>query len=278
MQDNRYPEFDHVSLEDLGRLVNVVSLESAASTQFFMDTKARFTQFFGKADSFFKHLKFEVLGVGKVDASPMMRSINKVGFVDSSEKPVIVPQGFIGLWVPYAADLYDGMKASGRLTQITSDFNTCLGKLVSDPELLKSVNGIPYTGAYDVGLYGKMEVLNKKYFDVNNESISRPLSGVLERVADIPLVQNTINDCASFDRSNPAANIIKAIGRSMEMSRRLMPMLEDGDGTVSKPVREQLIALTYSIAKEVEAYSILLYRLRQFKLSVEESVRAIDKA
>lgn len=277
MQDNLYPEFDHVSLEELGRLVNVVSLESAASTQFLMDTKARFTQFFGKADSFFKHLKFEVVGVGKVDGASMIRSLNKAGFVNASEKPVVVPQGFVGLWVPYVADLFTAMKLSGQLTQITQDFNTCLSQLVNEPYLLKSAVGIPYTGKYSTGLHDLITEVNKKYFEVNNESITRPLSGVLERIADIPLVTNTINDCTTFDRLNPADKVIKAIGRSMDLSKRLMPMLEDGDNQVSKPVREQLIALTYAIARDVEAYSVLLYRLRQFKLSVEESVKAIDK-
>lgn len=275
MQDNLYPEFDKVSLEDLGRLVNMVSLESAGSSQFFMDTKARFTQFFGKADSFFKHLKFEVIGVGKVDGSSLVRSINKVGFIDASATNVVVPQGFVGLWLPYAADLYSAMKASGQLSTITQSFNTCLGQLVSDPEMLKSVNGIPYTAKYDVGLYAMVEAMNKKYFEVNNESIVRPLSGVIERVADVPVVMNSINDCTTFDRQNPADRIIKDIGRSMDLSKRLMPLLEDGDGVVSKPVREQLIALTYSIAREVEAYSVLLYRMRQFKLSVEDSLRTV---
>lgn len=278
MQDNLYPEFDHVSLEELGRLVNVVSLESAASTQFLMDTKARFTQFFGKADSFFKHLKFEVIGVGKVDGASMIRSLNKVGFVNASEKPVVVPQGFVGLWVPFAADLYSGMKLAGQLGQIAQDYNNCLSQLVNDPYMLQSAVGIPYNGKYGAGLAGLMQDVNKKYFEVNNESITRPLSAVLERIADIPLVTNTLNDCAAADRVNPADKITKAISRSMDLSKRLMPMMEDGsEFKVSKPVREQLIALTYALAREVEAYSVLLYRLRQFKLSVEESVKALDK-
>jgi hypothetical protein len=276
MQDNRYPEFDNVSLEELSRLVNVVSLESAASQQFFMDTKARFTQFFGKADSFFKHLKFEVVGVGKVDGSSLMRSINKVGFVSAADTAMVVPSGFVGLWVPYVADLYAAMKVAGQLKNVTQDFNQCLGQLVSDPSLLKSAVGIPYNSSYEIGLHTLMQNLNKKYFEPNNESISRPLSAVLERVADIPLVMNTLNDCTTFDRLNPADTIIKAIGRSMELSKRLMPLLDDGDAMVSKPVRDALIALTYSVAREVEAYSILLYRLRQFKLSVTDSLSKIQ--
>lgn len=275
MEDNLYPEFDKVSLEDLHRLVTMVSLESAGATQFFSDAKARFTQFFGKADTFFKHLKFEVIGVGKLDGSSLVRGVTKVGYMNASSSNVVVPSGFVGLWMPYADDLYTGMKMSGQLPTITSNYVTCLSKLVSDPDLLRSVGGIPYTAKYDVGLYSHVEAMNKKYFETNNESITRPLSGVIERVGDVSVTMNSINDAVTFDRQNPSQRILNDIGRAMALSKTLLPILEEGDGQVSKPVREQLIALTYSIAREVEAYSVMLYRLRQFKLSVEDSLRTV---
>lgn len=275
MEDNLYPEFDKVSLEDLHRLVTMVSLESAGADQFFSDVKSRFTQFFGKADTFFKHLKFEVIGVGKVDGSSLVRGVTKVGYMNASSANVVVPSGFIGLWMPYADDLYTGMKMAGQLPTITSSFVTCLSKLVSDPELLRSANGIPYSAKYDVGLYAHVQGLNKKYFETNNESITRPLSGVIERVGDVSVTMNSINDAVTFDRQNPSQRVLNDIGRAMALSKTLMPILEEGDGMVSKPVREQLIALTYSIAREVEAYSVMLYRLRQFKLSVEDSLRTV---
>ncbi len=275
MEDNLYPDFDKVSLEDLHRLVTMVSLESAGSIQFFSDAKARFTQFFGKADTFFKHLKFEVIGVGKLDGTSLTRGITKVGYMQASSSSVVVPSGFIGLWAPYANDLYTAMKLTGQLAGITSNFVTCLSKLVSDPELLRSAGGIPYTAQYDVGLHSLVEAMNKKYFETNNESISRPLSGVIERAGDVSVTMNSINDAVTFDRQNPSGRVLNNIGRAMDLSKTLLPILEEGDGVVSKPVREQLIALTYSIAREVEAYSVVLYRLRQFKLSVEDSLRTV---
>lgn len=278
MQDSNYPDFGEVSLEELERIVSVVSLETIASSQFLMDTRARFTQFFGKADTFFKQLKFPNVNAPKLNGFSLMKSVNKVGFVDSTVKTVTVPVGFTGQWVPYATDLYTAIKASGQLVRIVEDYNRCLGQLVSNPDMLKAATGIPFNAVYDVGLYNLVQKMLKDHFDSRSEVVTRELGSVLERVADIPLVMNTINDATAFDKANPSTNITKAIGRSMALSKQLLPMMDDTDAKVSKPVREQLIALTYSLAREIEAYSVVLYRLRQFALSVEESVNALDKA
>lgn len=274
MQDNLYPDLETVSLEELGRLVNAISMESASGTSFLMDTRARFASFFSKADSFFKTLKFDVIGVGKINSNNLIRGVTKVGFVDAGKENVTVPQGFVGLWLPYSNDLMEAMKLSGALAGMTKSFNTCLGDLISDPELLKGASGIPYSNKYEIGLSAAMQAISDKYFDGRSESITRSLGSVLERVSDINPTFNNINDATTFDRLNPSVVITKAVGRAMELSKQLMPLLDE-DKNVSKPVREQLISLTYSLAREVEAYATLLYRLRQFKLSVDDSLDKI---
>jgi hypothetical protein len=274
MQDNLYPDLDTVSLEELGRLVNVISMESAASGSFLMDTRARFNSFFSKADNFFKTLKFDVIGVGKVNPANLIRGVNKAGFVDAGKENVVVPLGFVGLWLPFSNDLYAAVKTSGALPRMLKDYNTCLGDLISNPELLKGASGIPYNNKFEIGLAKAMQDIAATYFNPATETVSRSLSSVLERIADITPVFNNINDASAFDRQNPAVLVTKAVGRAMELSKQLMPLLDD-DSAVSKPVREQLISLTYSLAREVEAYSTLLYRLRQFKLSVEDSLDKI---
>lgn len=276
MQDNILNDLEHVSLEELGRLANVVSLESASAAQFLVDSRARFSQFFGKADNFFKRMSFTVLGSGKVGYSPLLKAIDKYGFVDASQRNVITPKGFVGLWAPYAGELYSTLKDAVQLSRVIAEYNQCLGQLIADPDQLKSAAGIPYSGRYDLGIHTHMVSIGQTYFDPKNEGVTRQLGAVVERVADIPMVYNSLNDAILLDKTKPSTEVTKLIARSMELSKKLVPLVEENPN-VSKPVREQLIQLTYSIAREVEAYSTLLYRIRQFSLALEDSPKELLK-
>lgn len=275
MQDDVLSHFDTVSLEDFERLTRIVTLESQGSAQFFADGKARFAQFFGKADQFFKAMTFQVLGVGRLNSADLMKAINAYGFMAASEKPAIVPQGFTGLWLPYADALNDGFRKSLQLTGMILDFNTMVGQLINDPELLKSVSGIPAGDVQIIGLHNLMKDVTAKFFNVNDEAIERPLGAVIERVADVGPLYTAINSYLLVDKNNPSTTVTKLITRSLDLSKSLVRAMDEQQ--VSKAVREQLIALTFSIAREVEAYSILLYRAKQFTLAVQDTPKHLTK-
>lgn len=275
MQDDVLSLFDTASLEDLERLTRIVTLESQGSDQFFADGKARFAQFFGKADRFFKAITFEMLGFGRLNSADLMKVISAQGFMAASEKMAIVPQGFTGHWLPYALALEEGFRKGQRLTGMISNFNTMVGQLVNDPDLLKSVSGIPAGEVEILGLHNDMKTLTQQFFNVNDETLERPLGSVLERAADVGPLYTAINGYLLVDKNNPATTVSKLITRSLDLSKHLVRAMDEQQ--VSKAVREQLIALTFSIAREVEAYGILLYRAKQFTLAVQDTPARLSK-
>lgn len=278
MHTATYDDLNVVTLEDLQRIVTFVSLEANGSAGFFADARARFSQFFGKADSFFKQMTFQTLGIGKVDTAPLMKYIQKHGFVDAAKAEVIVPNGFTGHWMPYAELLADIQKKAIELPAAIDQFNIAVGKLISDPELMKSASGIEYTTTYkfDRTLDDGMRYVAKAYFDPKLERIRCELGSVLARQADLPRLTTDLNALIYSDKINPASNVVKAVNRTMDLAKQLMPIM-DSDPLVSKAVKEQMISITYQLATEVEAYSTLLFRIRQLVLAVEDSGKELAK-
>jgi hypothetical protein len=276
MQDNIINEFNTVSFEELQRLGSMISLEGMSSESFMVESKARFNQFFARTDSFIKQIKFQVLGLGRMNGAALTAAINKVGYVNASTKDVIVPPGFTGHWLPYANALEVAFKCSSKLEGLVGDYNNCLGQLVSDPSLLKAFSGIPYSGSNNVGVSDQMTYIGKEFFNLNTDAYKRPLGACLERVADVPDIYTALNNAIQMDKTHPATEVTKLITRSMELSKKLVPQM-DSDSEVSKAVREQLINLTLNIAKEIESYSVALYRMRQFSLAMEDSLKELNK-
>lgn len=274
MSDTPTLDFEQVSLEDLERLTRVISLEALSASTFTADVKSRFSSFFGKANSFLTGLRFTALNINNIASGPMVKAVTRYGYVDASNADVIVPQGFIGHWLPYAEALNEATKQAVQLPGLVDRYNVCLGRLISDPDLLRSAAGIPLTGAYEIGVAKSINSIQNEFFQANNEAIERKLGAVLERTGDLPGTYFALNEAIKLDKQNPSSIVIKGVGRSMEIAKKLMHLLDSNE--VSKPVREQLTALTYSLAKEVEAYSVLLYRLRQFSLSLEDSAKKLN--
>lgn len=267
---------DNVSMEDLQNLARVISMEHANVPTFTVDSKQRFGQFFKRAGSFFNAMKLPFLAGVKLFSADMDSIVGKVGFVDAANKNVIVPEGFVGLWLPYSALLNEAMGRAVKTEYMIRCFNETLGQLTNDPVLLESASGIGYSGPTDLGLTATMLDIGKNYFDGNSNNITRTLGAVVERGADIRSVHNNINDAIAKDKAHPAAKSLAAVQRSMELSEKLMPYIE-GNARVSKGAVQELIDITLQIAKEMESYGVLLFRIRQFSEALKDSVKELKK-
>jgi hypothetical protein len=267
---------DNVSMEDLQNLARVISMEHANVPTFTVDSKQRFGQFFKRAGSFFNAMKLPFLAGVKLFSADMDSIVGKVGFVDAANKNVIVPEGFVGLWLPYSALLNEAMGRAVKTEYMIRCFNETLGQLTNDPVLLESASGIGYSGPTDLGLTATMLDIGKNYFDGNSNNITRTLGAVVERGADIRSVHNNINDAIAKDKAHPAAKSLAVVQRSMELSEKLMPYIE-GNARVSKGAVQELIDITLQIAKEMESYGVLLFRIRQFSEALKDSVKELKK-
>ncbi|MND13272.1 hypothetical protein D3C76_926300 [compost metagenome] len=267
---------DNVSMEDLQNLARVISMEHANVPTFTVDSKQRFGQFFKRAGSFFNAMKLPFLAGVKLFSADMDSFVGKVGFVDAGNKNVIVPEGFVGLWLPYSALLNEAMGRAVKTEYMIRCFNETLGQLTNDPVLLESASGIGYTGPTDLGLTATMQDIGKNYFDGNSNNITRTLGACVERGADIRSVHNNINDAIAKDKAHPAAKSLAAVQRSMELSEKLMPYIE-GNARISKGAVQELIDITLQIAKEMESYGVLLFRIRQFSEALKDSVKELKK-
>lgn len=267
---------DTVSLEDLEGLARTISMEAGLNPNFTFDSKQRFGQFFKKAGSYFNAMKMPFLAGIKLFSNDLDSIVGKVGFVDASNKTIIVPEGFVGQWLPYSVLLNETMGKATKTEYMINSFNSTLGRLVGSPELLESVSGIGYTGPTSLGITNAMVDVGKNYFDGNSNSISRPLGAVVERASDIRQAHNNINDAIAKDKAHPASKALAAVQRSMELSERLLPHV-DGTGTASKIAVQELIDITLQIAKEMESYGVLLFRIRQFSEALKDSVKEIKK-
>ncbi|MNU07598.1 hypothetical protein D3C72_2532600 [compost metagenome] len=62
----------------------------------------------------------------------------------------------------------------------------------------------------------------------------------------------------------------------MDLSGRLIPLVEERQN-IAKNATQELVDITLSIAREVESYGVLLFRIRQFSEAVKDSVAELKK-
>lgn len=276
MKHDYLNEFDKVSLEDLEQFVSMVSMESTMTTMPTIKPGQRLNQFFRKASSYFSGLKLSNVLSSFSGGQDIQSFVTKHGFVDASVKEIIVPESFIGKWVPYSAALKEGSVLAQNIKPAILNYNTTLGAIVASPERLQAVSGIGHSDPTHLGLADHMKSIGNQFFDAGSNHIRRTLGSVIDRADDISVTQKTMNEVIKLDKANPADQIIKAIDRTIDLSSRLTPYLEDGKG-VSKQCMDEMIASTMQLAREVEALGTLSYRIRQFNGSLQDSVKSIKK-
>lgn len=268
--------FDTVSFEELEKLAHVISMESGVQTSLAFDPKRRFDQFFTRASIFFKSIQIPVLNSIKLMSNDMNTLVSRVGFVNATGKDVIVPEGFIGQWLPYSASLKEQMNKASKVEFMVRALNDTLGRLLNDPDQLKSLSGVGHTGPSSLGLDEGMRAIASTYFDGKSNHINRSFGSVIERAADIPAVHNNINDATAMDKAHPAKKALVAVERTMQLADSLIPYVS-GETGVSKAVMQELIDLTLQIAREMEAYGVLMFRIRQFSEALKDSVKELKK-
>lgn len=278
--NHEYPEYYSplltTSMEDLERLATVISMEAGVSSGFTFDPKGRMEQFFSKASGFFKGFSLPQLNLAKLMPTDMVGIVGKVGFVDASNKTIIVPESFTGQWVPYSAALKDAMQKAIKVESMVLTFNQTLGRIIADPTLLRAASGLGYSGASNVGLNDALVALGQTYFDPKSNHIERTLGAVIERTQDIAVTHTTLNEAVSLDKTHPAKKALDAVNRTMFLADKVVPLVNES-GAVSKVAVQELINITLQIAKEMEAYGALLFRIRQFSESLKDSLKAIKK-
>lgn len=268
--------FDVVSLEELEKLSRVISMEAGVQSNLTFDPKRRFDQFFNRAGLFFKNIQTPILNAMKLTPVDINRVVAGVGFVEAANKNVIVPEGFIGQWLPYSQTLKETMNKATKVEFMVRSLNDTLGRLLNDPEQLKSLSGTGHQGPSTLGLDEAMRTIGTTYFDGRSNHITRTLGSVVERSADIPAVHNNINDITAMDKAHPAKRATAAVERTMSLAESLLPYV-NSDAGVSKAVTQELIDLTLQIAREMEAYGVLLFRVRQFSEAMKDSIKELKK-
>lgn len=281
--DDIYGAFDQVSLEDLDRLARNISMESTIGG---LQQKAgpRAIQFFRSAGAFFSKMRFNPLNISMLTARDLSGYVAAVGFVDASNKNIIVPESFTGQWVPYSAELKAAMVKATKMEETILSFNRTVGEIINDPTRLTALSGISYRGATGTPITDAMKAIGQNYFDPRSNHITRTLGAVIERQSDIGVTIATLNDTLSLDKAHPATKALNAVNRTMTMAETLMGIVQRAaaDRGVSNQealdvALQELVDLTLMIAKEMESYGTLLYRIRQFSEAMKDSLKEIKK-
>jgi len=282
MDHDIYDPLNQVSLEDLERLARSISMESEIGGGLQNKSKSHVMQFFRNAGVFFAQMKLPSVGFATTLNRDLDGFVGKVGFVEVSNKSVIVPEGFVGQWVPYSQALKDTMGKATKMEAMVRSFNDTLGRVIHAPSLLSAASGVGHNGPSTLGITSDMMAIGKQFFDGNSGHITRNLCSVIDRHADIRVTTNLLADAVSLDKAHPAKKVVDAVGRTMALANTLMASLQarsaESEGAAVMDVAlQELVELTLSIAKEMESYGTLLYRIRQFSESLNDSLKELKK-
>ncbi len=273
---------DEVTLESLHRQRNVITLESNAPSQAIAAMTSRLPKFLADVKDFIgRHIRPFGQSVNLVDSRKLEARFKTLDYITASNLGVFVPGGFKGQWLPYTEVLNRSQAIIDVLRKdLLNPFETHLSVLLTDHSHLRDNN---LGGSLSRYKKNDLEALKKdfnKFFTGNLSVTDATYGDVVGRHADLPQVSKTLNDInlrfAAVDRTD----LLKQVDRISEYLGTLIHNLENhpDEYTISAAMLQALVNLTYTMAGEVEYYTVHGYFLDAFTVSVRDSYKHLEKA
>lgn len=259
-----------VTLESLGHERRHLSIESLAVPTALTQGQG-FARYLGNIKRFLLDVNFLGLAYPHVDASSLVKQLERHNFMVTRELYVDIPANLAWNWVQ-TSDLF--RKLALRLADLelglVQPAIAAVATGINDPSSLTSFSGVAMRTRYaDLGDTAFAQRLAEA-FQGGNAKEAR-LGEMVARVQDVRLSFDDLNEANKrFAEINPKT-IDTKVTRLVDLIELLKKRIDDGSITPAPAVVEQLAQTLYQIASEIELYSQVLYRLDLYTKSVQSS-------
>lgn len=209
------------------------------------------------------------------DARSFVNDIaRKHSYIDIAPLTAWVPQGFTGDYLSYAPSLQAQVAHVEQLLGTTlGPFTGFLAKVLTNYDDQLSTQTNSYIQLEKVRT--TLEVDNAKHFKAGSVVVQSSLGNVVKRNADWEVVLQLTNELTTRMNKIDRRMINKKIAESADLLERLIRQIKNKKIEHLTPqVVTNISNGAFQVAKEVEFYSIVYYRVMAFSDAISKTVSA----
>lgn len=211
-------------------------------------------------------------------ANKVERKLNKVSYADIRETEIFIPAGMMVTYPEYVNTLKEAVDSASRVHQdILEPVSRWLGIMLSDPREVMSARG---HGLENFAPHN----IDKHYSDLGNcfqKGSNRnkvKAKEVIKRNKDLAETFEVAEEMTgNFIRANHK-NVVESTEEITDLLQRFIERFEEGEDGYDIPKQhlEFLSKVGYTLAQEVEFYSVVNYQLTTLTKSLKDTVGALD--
>lgn len=209
------------------------------------------------------------------DARSFVNDIaRKHSYVDIAPLTAWVPQGFVGDYLSYAPSLQAQVTHVEQLLGNTlGPFTGFLAKVLTNYDDQLSTQTTSYIQLEKVR--NGLEADNAKHFKAGSTAVQSSLGDVVKRNADWEPVLQLANELVTRMNKIDRRLINKKIAESSDLMERLIRQIKNNKiDHLTPQVITNISNGAFQVAKEVEFYSIVYYRVLAFSDAISKTVTA----
>lgn len=208
----------------------------------------------------------------------LIKEIQNFKFIDIAEIKTQVPEGFIGTYLDYTETLLSVInEISSVNSRVLQPYSVYLSTFLTNKEA--KINTKDQTRLYnDIKKVREKQIEDLSFYFKDSSNISVAKVGqVIKRNADFLTVYNEVGSIAKKVYSIDIKSINENVKRCVDMLDIIVNKINRDEITnVSPEVTQNLAFGAYEVAKEIEFFSVLYYKILALTTTVDETTIKVN--
>lgn len=268
-------------LDQLLQQSEEISLEAISGGASVAQALARLPQFLDNAKTFYaKNFSDPIKTLfSKKDLAGFAQKVQPVSYVDLREVEIFVPSGLKTDLLSYSEVLLECAKYSETFRlEVLDPFAKWLSGKLAEPASLNSLRPALEIEGYTKRDLDKITKQLVGCFDEKSADGVAKYGKAIKRNADwTQLVKNSLELQGHFLKDDHSL-IIQQVGKTTDLLDTLLTRIQQEPETyqVSGPVISSIAKTAYAVAREIEFYGIVRFRVEEYSHALNESTKKLQ--
>lgn len=191
---------------------------------------------------------------------------------------VQVPVGLVSTFLEYQASLATAVDVCARLdSEILTPFQSWLALKLANPETLNSMRQERVLNDFTPHRLETLGAELDKHFDIRKGIAKRPYGEVVKRHKDLQTAIETQNELNNTFMATKQRDILNQVMTISDMLEKLYQRIREDETSyeISEASFKALGELTHALAREVEFYSTIGFRLQSMTAALEATTERL---
>lgn len=270
-----------LTMEQLQTESGIVAIEAFAGTESLGKAVARLPAIFGSAKAFYaKYLgNLGAFYFKTKELRDISSKLEQVSYVDIRNIDVLVPEGMVVDLPQYVQTLNQAGATAQKLeSDVLKPFETWLAQMLGDPENLRNLTQnlkIPAMRLHDTKAAEKQ--IQACFAHTGRREGLVKYSQAFRRNSDVGVVAEELEQLEANFGMDGQKRIVQYTDRITMMMGELITLINGNPEKASPAAVRNLSDITFQVARELEHYGLLRYRITELSNSMGETMKSINR-